>query len=219
MKDLVTKDLTTTSLALAELFGKRHNDVLRTIRNIIKDMDSEALCSRKIAQSSFSQSMPQGGVKERPMFILGEEMTLVITGRFTGKDAFAVQMKLADAFIEMRNYIQSNQSKLSADDERMLHLTRINPNTLKAITGSRNNNEVRENYKALIDAGLLESHTKIIYKRVYLPTAKGLEYVKTSHHDIVRFKPKYHDLIVEAVGEYRSKLSCDNADLFLENLK
>ena len=212
MKELVTKDLTTTSLALAELFGKNHKDVLRVIRNIIKDINADDLGRRNFALSSYRNEQN----KEQPMFIMGEEMTLIITGRLTGKEALSAQMKLADAFIVMRNFIQNSQSKLSADDERMLRLTRINPNCLKAITGSRNNNEVRENYKALIEAGLLEAHTKIVFKRVYLPTAKGLDYVKTSHHDIVRFKPKYHDLIIEAVGEYREKLSCDNADLFLE---
>jgi hypothetical protein len=111
----------------------------------------------------------------------------------------------------MRDHIQ-------APDVEMLRINRINPNTLKAITGERSNNAVRENYKALIDAGLLEAHTKIIYKRVYLPTEKGLDYIKTSHHDIVRFKPKYHDLIIEAANEFKEKLSCDNVDLFIETI-
>jgi len=119
--------------------------------------------------------------------------------------------------IQTYDAVVTGQLKLSQSDAEMLRLTRINPNTLKAITGERSNNAVRENYKALIDAGLLEARTKVIYKRVYLPTTKGLDYVKTSHHDIVRFKPKYHDLIIEAVGEYREKLSGDNADLFLDD--
>jgi Rha family phage regulatory protein len=105
--ELVTKDLTTTSLALAKLFGKRHNDVLRTIRNAISDMSNETLTLRKIAQCSY--------VNEKnviqPMFILGEEMTLVITGRLTGKNAFSVQMRLADAFIEMRNYMRNESAR------------------------------------------------------------------------------------------------------------
>ena len=49
MNELVTKDLTTTSLAIAELFGKRHSDILRAIRNIIKDFNPEELNRRKIA--------------------------------------------------------------------------------------------------------------------------------------------------------------------------
>ncbi len=34
MNGLVTKDLTTTSMAIAELFGKAHKNVLRTVRKI-----------------------------------------------------------------------------------------------------------------------------------------------------------------------------------------
>jgi hypothetical protein len=32
-------------------------------------------------------------------------------------------------------------------------------------------------------------------------------------------KPKYHELIAEAVNEFKSQLSCDNVDLFLEQSK
>jgi len=156
---------------------------------------------------------------ENPLVVVnGGEMR----GTYVSKElVYAYAMWISAEFyhhvIKTYDSVVTGQLQMSQADEQMLKLTRINPNCLKAITGSRNNNEVRENYKALIEAGLLEAHTKIIYKRVYLPTAKGLDYVKTSHHDIVRFKPKYHDLIIEAVSEYREKLSCDNADLFLDD--
>ena len=172
-------------------------------------------------------------IENNEWFIEGRDWVILATcGKYStagqpSKD-FAINLRFAQHIAMMaktlkghdyRNYLidcEKQLVKLSQADEKMLKLTRINPNCLKAITGTRNNNEVRENYKALIEAGLLEAHTKIIFKRVYLPTAKGLQYVKTSDHDIVRFKPKYHDLIIEAVGEYREKLSCDNTDLFLE---
>jgi len=107
MQELVTKDLTTTSLSLAGLFGKNHKDVLRVIRNAISDMSDEDLAGRKIALSSYLGKDNAA----MPMFVLGEEMTLVITGRFTGKNAFAIQMKLADAFIKMRNYIRNESHR------------------------------------------------------------------------------------------------------------
>jgi hypothetical protein len=128
--------------------------------------------------------------------------------------AMWISPKFYHHVIKTYDAIVTGQLKMSQADEKMLRLTRINPNTLKAITGERSNNAVRENYKALIDAELIEEHTKIIFKRVYLPTAKGLDYVKASHHDIMRFKPQYHELIVEAVNEFKSQLSCDNLDLF-----
>ena len=71
---LVTKDLTTTSLALAELFDRDHKSIIRTIRNTIKDMDGEEIRRRKIALSSFNQKMPNGGTKEqRNPRVMGSE--------------------------------------------------------------------------------------------------------------------------------------------------
>ena len=109
MNGLVTKDLTTTSMAIAELFGREHKNVLRTIREIVKDMNDMDLCQLKIERTSIQVVMPNGGVRNDDAFILGEEMTLVVTGRLTGKNALIAQMKLARAFIEMRDYIR-NQS-------------------------------------------------------------------------------------------------------------
>ena len=213
MNELVTTDLTTNSLTLADLFGKEHRNILRTIRGIIKDMTKEELTLRKIEQCTYQNEKNVS----QPMFILGEEMTLIVTGRMTGAAALNAQIKLADAFIAMRNYIKSSQDTLSKQDAEMLRITRINPNTVKAITGERSNNAVRKNYQALVNAELLEEQIKVVYKRVYLPTQKALDYVSTSHHDIVRFKPEYHELVIDAVNTYKQQLSSENMDLFLSD--
>jgi len=193
--DLVTKDLTTTSLALAELFGKQPSSVNRTIRNIIKDMSEDEIGLCNIAQSSYLNEQN----KEQPMFILGEEMALIVTGRFTGKNALTAQMKLAKAFIAMRDYIKSNQAKLSADDERMLKLTRINPQCLKAITGSRNNNEVGRSYEALELAGIMESVIEWKSFKRWRFTADGLNYCNGYHQGIPRFKDETHNKVMTMI--------------------
>lgn len=128
--DLVNSDLTTTSLKLAELFGREVKSINRTIRNIIRDFDDEKLRRCNIALSSYNQKMPNGGVKVVDYFILGEEMTLIVTGRLTGKKALECQMRLAEAFIAMRNYIR-NQSKIELDSfqEKLLEQS----NKLEAI--------------------------------------------------------------------------------------
>jgi len=161
--EIVTKDLTTTSLALAELFGKRHNDVLRTIRNIIKDMDSDTLSTRKIAHSSYTGK----DNATMPMFILGEEMTLVITGRFTGKEALKAQMKLADAFIAMRDFIRNQQTEtLRITNTQMSALIEkrkfesISDDCMKAIAKERNNNKVGELNKMMADVGWIDRTLK-----------------------------------------------------------
>ena len=107
MNELVTSDLTTTSMQISELFGREHKNVLRIIRGIIKDMDDDDLTQLKIEQCYKINELANN--KSEPYFILGEEITLVITGRLTGKTAFVAQMKLARAFIAMRDYIRSSQ--------------------------------------------------------------------------------------------------------------
>jgi Rha family phage regulatory protein len=105
--ELVTKDLTTTSLAIAELFGREHKHILRAIRNIIKDMSADDLTQRKIGQCFRINELANN--KREPYFELGEEMTLIITGRLTGSEALKAQLKLADAFIAMRDYIRNEK--------------------------------------------------------------------------------------------------------------
>jgi phage regulator Rha-like protein len=92
--NLVTKDLTTTSLALAELFGKQNSSVNRTIRNVIKDMSDEDLRRYNFALTQKDFIMPNGVIRKDNFYILGEELTLIVTGRFTGKHALAAQMRL-----------------------------------------------------------------------------------------------------------------------------
>ena len=120
MNELVTKDLTTTSMAIAELFGREHRHVMRTIRGIIKDMSIDELRQRKIGQTQKVFIMPTGGVRKDDYFVLGEEMTLVVTGRLTGKNALVAQLKLADAFIEMRDYIRNHQNNALAEYQKQL---------------------------------------------------------------------------------------------------
>jgi phage regulator Rha-like protein len=120
MNELVTQDLTTTSIAIAELFGREHKSVLRTIRGIVKDMNSDELQRRKIAPLKTLVSVGKNGTKEIDYFVLGEEMTLVVTGRLTGKNALIAQLKLADAFIEMRDYIRNHQNNALAEYQKQL---------------------------------------------------------------------------------------------------
>lgn len=51
--DLVNSDLTTTSLKLAELFGRTQTSINRTIRTIIKDMSEDELRACNIARTSY----------------------------------------------------------------------------------------------------------------------------------------------------------------------
>jgi len=107
-------------MAIAELFGREHRHVMRTIRGIIKDMSIDELRQRKIGQTQKEFIMPTGGVRKDDYFVLGEEMTLVVTGRLTGKNALVAQLKLADAFIAMRDYIRNHQNNALVEYQKQL---------------------------------------------------------------------------------------------------
>ena len=92
----------------------------------------------------------------------------------------------------------------------MLKLTRINPNCLKAITGSRSNNEVGKNYEALELAGIMESVIEWKSFKRWRFTADGLNYCNGYHQGIPRFKDETHAnvmMMIESVKQDNPQLS------------
>ena len=69
MNDLVKKE-TMTSLEIAEVAGKRHSDVLETIRNM--EPAWEKVSQRKFPLSSYKQHQPNGGYKDVSCYIFGK---------------------------------------------------------------------------------------------------------------------------------------------------
>jgi len=208
--DLVTTDLTTTSLAIAELFGREVKSINRTIKNIINDADPAKISRCKIAPLKYTDSRG----KEQSMYELGEEMALIITGRLTGKNAFDAQIRLAESFIAMRNYIKSQQVSMSHDDREMLEMTRINPNTLKAISKTRSNAKVRENYQALVELGILEELVETRKVIRYRFTSDGADYSHGYFHGIPRFEPELHKQITAVLTAFKKGIEHQN-DLFI----
>lgn len=70
----------TNSLLVAEKFGKRHDHVLRDIKNVI---DSTQNCAQLFIESSYHDS--QG--KEQPMYIMNRDGFTLLAMGFTGKKA------------------------------------------------------------------------------------------------------------------------------------
>ena len=69
MNDLVKKE-TMTSLEIAEVAGKRHSDVLETIRNM--EPAWEKVSQRKFPLLSYKQHQPNGGYKDVSCYILNK---------------------------------------------------------------------------------------------------------------------------------------------------
>jgi len=131
--------------------------------------------------------------------------------------AMWISVKFHHAVIHTYDAVVTGQLQISQSDTEMLRLTRISPNTLKAITGNRSNNEVRKGYIGLTQGGYLVDAGKWVWKHNYQPTEKGLECVKAVKHGILHFKPEYHEALMETVANYTEQLTCDNTDLFLDS--
>lgn len=95
----------TTSLQVAEFFGKPHFHVLRDIRNLE--------CSSSFQESNFGFSfyfrdLPNNAIKKEPMYYLTRDgFTLLVMG-FTGKIAAQFKEAYINAFNDMEKAISRN---------------------------------------------------------------------------------------------------------------
>ena len=86
--------ITTTSMTVAAKFEKRHDDVLKAIRNLLKD---ETVSSRgNFAECLKINELANG--KKEPFFEMDRDGFVLLTMGFTGKKALQFKMSYIDAF-------------------------------------------------------------------------------------------------------------------------
>ena len=99
----------TTSLKIAEVFGKRHADVIRAIEDTqVPDEWRE----RNFALSSSEQKMPKGGTKQIPMYSITRDGFTILAMGFTGKQAMLFKL----AYIEAYNAMERRMMMPTAAD-------------------------------------------------------------------------------------------------------
>lgn len=104
-----------SSLTLADHFGKPHNRVLDSIREISSDLPEELRLS-DFRLSQYEGKTPTGGTRSYPMYLLTRDgFTLVAMG-FTGKQALAWKVKYIQAFNAMENEL----AKMTAPKKKAL---------------------------------------------------------------------------------------------------
>lgn len=96
---------TTTSLAIAEHFGKRHADVLRSIENLE--------CSKEYYQRNFALVTHKyvngkGGVQTGPAYEVTKDGFMFLAMGFTGKEAAAWKERFITAFNAMERQLLEN---------------------------------------------------------------------------------------------------------------
>ena len=119
----------TSSLKIAEVFGKEHKDVLKAIRN-----KSELFTERNFALSIYKDSTG----RKLPMYLLDRDFTTFLIMGFTGSKADEWKMKYIKAFNEMEQILKEG-TQLTEKQKLELQLF------------SKNKAEVAEAHKKLLD--------------------------------------------------------------------
>lgn len=128
----------TTSLEVAQFFGKRHTDVLRDIGNVAGNCP-ENFSQRNFASAEYSDE--QG--KPRPMFILYRDGFMLLVMGYTGKKALAMKLAYIEAFNRMEAELAEQHAALtSPTPDDFTGTLSITPSTtedrkpLRALVGS-----------------------------------------------------------------------------------
>ncbi|MGJ8729316.1 Rha family transcriptional regulator [Listeria aquatica] len=147
----------TSSLNVANIFGKQHKDVLKAIRNIKIDQ-------RNFAQMFKESSEPDSYGRDRKVIYMNRDGFTFIAFGFTGAKADEFKLKYIEAFNEMEQYIkkQLDTSNLSpelqmfnqmflavANAEREAKEAKTEINDMKMIF-SVNANEWRDKVKTIL---------------------------------------------------------------------
>lgn len=95
--ELIPNQKGMTSLQIAEVTGKRHDAILRDIRNLLK----QGVSHHNFVETSYKQSQPRGGYKELPCFNLSPKGCLILA---SGYDAV-----LRERIINRLEYLENEK--------------------------------------------------------------------------------------------------------------
>ncbi|MFM5560613.1 Rha family transcriptional regulator [Aeromonas rivipollensis] len=112
----------TTSLKVAELFGKRHDDVLKKIRNLECSAEFNL---RNFAEVSYEVVQPNGGKANYKAYEMTKDGFIFVVMGFTGAKAAATKEAYINAFNWMAEQLaaQRPQPAVSLTDDELCTLT------------------------------------------------------------------------------------------------
>ncbi|EAK0451768.1 Rha family transcriptional regulator [Campylobacter lari] len=105
-----------TSLDIAKVFGKRHDDVLKSIRNILNELreigaSNDLRNFAEIVQISKTTNPKNGKLVNRkmPMYNLTRDAFTLLAMGFTGKKALQFKIAFINAFNQMEQIIKNKE--------------------------------------------------------------------------------------------------------------
>ncbi|SHK96456.1 phage antirepressor KilAC domain-containing protein [Alicyclobacillus tolerans] len=141
----------TDSLTVAEVFGKRHDNVIRDIRTILKELDDEwGLLN--FEETSFTH--PQNGQIYQKYLLTEDGFTILVMG-YSGKEAMRFKVKYIQAFRELQNQLLQKQM--------LLELPKNYKEALLALVTEVEKNEQLEADKLALEQCLAEAEPKLTY--------------------------------------------------------
>ncbi len=124
MKD---QQAVTTSLQVAEVFGKEHKNVLRDISNLNLDR-------LNIEQMFMESTEPDLYGRDRRIYYMNRDGFTLLAMGFTGKKALDFKLKYIEAFNNMEKTIKETHAQLPSDPMKVLELIfEANKNTDKKV--------------------------------------------------------------------------------------
>lgn len=114
---------TTTTQDIAEVYGKRHDDVLRIVRQRMADVPAEWRL-RNFAEASIERPQTNGGTVSYPVIRMTKKGFHFVVGKFTGAKAVAHQIAFADEFERMENELSARTAPISTAAPELTHTGR-----------------------------------------------------------------------------------------------
>lgn len=108
---VVNGHATTTSNQIAEHFGKRHDHVLRAIKNLGCSPDFRL---RNFGEASIEMEQPNGGTAKYPAYTITRDGFVFLAMGFTGKEAAQWKEAYIEAFNAMEATLQQTAPPLAA---------------------------------------------------------------------------------------------------------
>ena len=102
----------TTSKAVADYFGKRHDNVMRDVENLRKDLPESHLLN--FEEMSITVEIGNGATRQSPAYEITRDGFALLCMGFTGKKALAFKLAYIDAFNRMEAELRARPGPIAS---------------------------------------------------------------------------------------------------------
>ena len=220
-KEMMNDGQHITSIEIATLIGKPHNDLMKAIRKMEPAWEQEH--QGNFSQMLIKEDLPKGGYRMRPCFLLNKMESLFIATKFN--DVARAKLVLRWAELESKNLtpvlsqgegiklLETEREIMQRSDEIMKEKISLeNEDAVDCFTMSQVARSLRMKYEDL--CRLLKNHQIITEERPYelLPPYNAMGFEAYRYHegyrlDGTRFCNKYMVWTPEGMAFVRSKVN------------